>query len=126
MEICFVAPPDIEFDLLITVVGRNTRLSMLPQLRRFLFGLVKKSLTNLFVYPSKLKLFIPLPARRADTVLENPLRQRPRMPASGRTVPSRRDRPDVRARKTIVARFVNEVLNQRRFDRKSAREAGLG
>jgi hypothetical protein len=118
MEICFVAPPDIEFDFLITVIGRNTRLGMLPQLRRFLFGLVKKSLTNLFVYPSKLKLFIPLPARRADTVLENPLRQRPRMPASGRTVPSRRDRPDVRARKTIVARFVNEVLNQRRFDRK--------
>jgi steroid delta-isomerase-like uncharacterized protein len=116
MEICFVAPPDIEFDFLITVIGRNTRLGMLPQLRRFLFGLVKKSLTNLFVYPSKLKLFIPLPARRADTVLENPLRQRPRMPASGRTVPSRRDRPDVRARKTIVARFVNEVLNQRRFD----------
>lgn len=116
MGICFVSPPMLEFDMTLDV-GNNVRVSNISKLRKFCFSLMKKHMTNMIVYPSKLRVYIPLPGRRVDLIFENPLRPpKPRLPANGRIRPTRRDKPDAKARKFIFGIFIDQILNRGKFE----------
>lgn len=118
-SLCFVSPPNVEFDVSIDIgKGQGKRVSSIPKLKHFLFSFARQAAFTALVHPSKIQFFWPIPGRKVDVEIvfhsdAGKEKKATKSPAQVLT----RDSSDVVACKYVALEFFNNILNLYRYER---------
>jgi hypothetical protein len=118
-SLCFVSPPNVEFDVSIDIgKGEGKRVSSIPKLKHFLFSFARQAAFTALVHPSRILWFWPIPGRKVDVELSSHSdRAKTKKPSKGHTQILSRDSSDVVACKYVALEFFNNILNLYRYER---------
>lgn len=118
-SLCFVSPPNVEFDVSIDIgKGQGRRVSSIPKLKHFLFSFARQAAFTALVHPSRILWHWPIPGRKVDVELQTHSdTAKEKKPSKGRTQVLSRDSSDVIACKYVALEFFNNILNLYRYER---------
>jgi len=113
---CFSANslPDINLDATVVMGRKDIKITSLPKVRDFICGVIHKILRTCLVYPGRIQAFAPFPGRKLDINLIN---------ATSTTNTTRiregpfwTDSESHYQKMSLIARFIDEVLNHGKFE----------